>query len=161
MALLPFSCDPISYSPTCFEQAICFHLSHSKRLIVHSCLPHASGFARFLHAITVGRRRRRMVAGADAASPQLSPYLVIFLCLLCGCSHLCAAATVTYDHRALVIDGTRRALISGSIHYPRSTPEYDFEGRKDLVRFVKTAAEAGLYVHLRIGPYVCAEWNYG
>ncbi|KAI3706395.1 hypothetical protein L6452_24105 [Arctium lappa] len=100
---------------------------------------------------------------------------------------------VTYDHRALVIDGKRRVLVSGSIHYPRSTPDmwagliqkskeggldvietyvfwnlheptknqYDFEGRKDLVKFVKLVADAGLYVHLRIGPYVCAEWNYG
>ncbi|KAF3455018.1 hypothetical protein FNV43_RR05466 [Rhamnella rubrinervis] len=103
------------------------------------------------------------------------------------------SGNVTYDHRALVIDGKRRLLISGSIHYPRSTPDmwpgliqkakdggldvietyvfwnlhesargqYDFEGRKDLVQFVKTVAQAGLYVHLRIGPYVCAEWNYG
>ncbi|KAM5584077.1 beta-galactosidase 8 [Rosa sericea] len=102
-------------------------------------------------------------------------------------------ATVSYDHRALVIDGKRRVLVSGSIHYPRSTPEmwpdliqkskdggldvietyvfwnshepvrgkYNFEGRNDLVRFVKAVAAAGLYVHLRIGPYVCAEWNYG
>jgi len=30
---------------------------------------------------------------------------------------------VDYDHRALVIDGKRRVLISGSIHYPRSTPQ--------------------------------------
>ncbi|GMY37244.1 beta-galactosidase 8-like [Fagus crenata] len=103
------------------------------------------------------------------------------------------SATVTYDHRALVIDGKRRILQSGSIHYPRSTPEtwpdiikkskeggldvietyvfwnyheplrgqYYFEGRFDLVRFVKTVQEAGLLVHLRIGPYACAEWNYG
>ncbi|KAI3938953.1 hypothetical protein MKW92_030529 [Papaver armeniacum] len=101
--------------------------------------------------------------------------------------------TVEYDHRAVVIDGKRRVLMSGSIHYPRSTPEmwpdliqkskdggldvietyvfwnshepvqnqFDFQGRNDLVKFVKTVAEAGLYVHLRIGPYVCAEWNYG
>lgn len=39
--------------------------------------------------------------------------------------------------------------------------QFNFEGRNDLVKFVKTVAEAGLYVHLRIGPYVCAEWNYG
>ncbi|XP_062013258.1 beta-galactosidase 8-like [Rosa rugosa] len=103
------------------------------------------------------------------------------------------SATVTYDHRALVIDGKRRVLQSGSIHYPRTTPEvwpeiinkakeggldviesyvfwnyhepvkgqYYFEGRFDLVRFVKTVQEAGLLVHLRIGPYACAEWNYG
>ncbi|GJM88662.1 hypothetical protein PR202_ga04751 [Eleusine coracana subsp. coracana] len=30
---------------------------------------------------------------------------------------------VTYDNRALVINGTRRMLFSGEIHYPRSTPE--------------------------------------
>ncbi|XP_027909643.1 beta-galactosidase 8-like [Vigna unguiculata] len=39
--------------------------------------------------------------------------------------------------------------------------QYNFEGSADLVKFVKTVAAAGLYVHLRIGPYACAEWNYG
>ncbi|XP_031269012.1 beta-galactosidase 5 [Pistacia vera] len=100
---------------------------------------------------------------------------------------------VTYDKKAIIINGQRRILISGSIHYPRSTPEmwedliqkakdggldvidtyvfwnvhepspgnYNFEGRNDLVRFIKTIQKAGLYAHLRIGPYVCAEWNFG
>ena len=39
--------------------------------------------------------------------------------------------------------------------------QYNFEGRYDLVRFVKTIQKAGLYAHLRIGPYVYAEWNFG
>ncbi|KAJ7944216.1 Beta-galactosidase [Quillaja saponaria] len=101
--------------------------------------------------------------------------------------------SVTYDKKAIIINGQRRILFSGSIHYPRSTPEmwedliqkakdggldvvetyvfwnvhepspgnYNFEGRYDLVRFVKTIQKAGLYAHLRIGPYVCAEWNFG
>lgn len=30
---------------------------------------------------------------------------------------------VSYDSRALVIDGNRRMLISAGIHYPRATPE--------------------------------------
>lgn len=30
---------------------------------------------------------------------------------------------VTYDHRALILDGKRRILISAGIHYPRATPE--------------------------------------
>ncbi|CAI8611036.1 unnamed protein product [Vicia faba] len=38
---------------------------------------------------------------------------------------------------------------------------YNFEGRYDLVRFIKTVQKVGLYVNLRIGPYVCAEWNFG
>ncbi|EOY14878.1 Beta-galactosidase 5 isoform 3 [Theobroma cacao] len=42
-----------------------------------------------------------------------------------------------------------------------SPGNYNFEGRYDLVRFIKTVQKLGLYVHLRIGPYVCAEWNFG
>lgn len=30
---------------------------------------------------------------------------------------------VTYDGRSLIIDGQRKIVFSGSIHYPRSTPE--------------------------------------
>ncbi|MBA0848247.1 hypothetical protein Goshw_030150 [Gossypium schwendimanii] len=103
------------------------------------------------------------------------------------------SATVSYDSKAIIINGRRRILLSGSIHYPRSTPEmwpdliakakeggldviqtyvfwnghepspgkYYFEDRYDLIRFVKLVQQAGLYVNLRIGPYVCAEWNFG
>ncbi|GFP95157.1 beta-galactosidase 3 [Phtheirospermum japonicum] len=45
-------------------------------------------------------------------------------------------------------------------HEP-SPGNYNFEDRYDLVRFVKTVQKVGLFVHLRIGPYVCGEWNYG
>ena len=34
-----------------------------------------------------------------------------------------ARREVSYDGRALILDGTRRMLFSGDIHYPRSTPE--------------------------------------
>ncbi|KAE8672290.1 hypothetical protein F3Y22_tig00111847pilonHSYRG00125 [Hibiscus syriacus] len=79
----------------------------------------------------------------------------------CASMNLTFASTITYDSRAIVIDEKHRVLVSGSIHYPRSTPDYNFEGRNDLVKFVKLVATVGLYVHLRIGPYVCVEWNYG
>jgi len=39
--------------------------------------------------------------------------------------------------------------------------QYNFEGRYDLVKFVKLAGAHGLYFFLRIGPYACAEWNFG
>lgn len=47
-----------------------------------------------------------------------------------------------------------------NLHEP-SPGTYNFEGRYDLVRFIKLVHKAGLYLHLRIGPYVCAEWNFG
>jgi hypothetical protein len=33
------------------------------------------------------------------------------------------AEEVTYDGRSLIINGQRNILFSGSIHYPRSTPQ--------------------------------------
>ncbi|KAG6383355.1 hypothetical protein SASPL_156895 [Salvia splendens] len=121
----------------------------------------------------------------------VSKYFLLLL-LLNSFAQL-ARCSVTYDRRGLVINGRRQILFSGSIHYPRSSPDmwegliqkakdggldaidtyvfwnlhepspgnYNFEGRNDLVRFVKLVQKAGMYLHLRIGPYVCAEWNFG
>jgi hypothetical protein len=98
-----------------------------------------------------------------------------------------------FDARSLIIDDERKLILSGAVHYPRSTPEmwpeilreskraglncidtyvfweahepeegrYDFSGRYDLGRFLDLCHEQGLYVILRLGPYVCAEWNFG
>jgi hypothetical protein len=38
---------------------------------------------------------------------------------------------------------------------------YDFSDRLDLLKFCRCAQEHGLNVILRIGPYICAETNYG
>ncbi|KDO49473.1 hypothetical protein CISIN_1g0051602mg, partial [Citrus sinensis] len=124
---------------------------------------------------------------ASSGSKSIFMSIVLSLCL-----HL-TLSSVTYDSKALIINGQRRILFSGSIHYPRSSHEmwegliqkakdggldvidtyvfwnvhepspgnYNFEGRYDLVRFIKLVQKAGLYVHLRIGPYICAEWNFG
>jgi hypothetical protein len=120
--------------------------------------------------------------------PNMFMLLFLFSTLFCS-----AKASVSYDHRAIIINGQRKILISGSIHYPRSTPEmwpdliqkakdggldviqtyvfwnghepspgkYYFQDNYDLVKFIKLVQQAGLYVHLRIGPYICAEWNFG
>ncbi|PON89990.1 Glycoside hydrolase [Trema orientale] len=100
---------------------------------------------------------------------------------------------VVYDGRSLIINGKRELLFSGSIHYPRSTPdmwpeliekakhgglnviqtyvfwnvhepvkgEFNFEGNYDLVKFIKLIGEHGMYVTLRVGPFIQAEWNHG
>jgi beta-galactosidase len=38
---------------------------------------------------------------------------------------------------------------------------YDFAGQNDVAEFVREAQQEGLYVVLRPGPYVCAEWDLG
>ncbi|KKL84597.1 hypothetical protein LCGC14_1963150, partial [marine sediment metagenome] len=39
--------------------------------------------------------------------------------------------------------------------------EWDFSGERDLREFILQAGELGLYVILRPGPYICAEWDFG
>ncbi|KAL6217090.1 hypothetical protein ACLB2K_010307 [Fragaria x ananassa] len=100
---------------------------------------------------------------------------------------------VMYDGRSLIIDGQHKILFSGSIHYPRSTPQmwpsliakakeggidviqtyvfwnlhepqkgqFVFNGRSDIVAFMKEVHRQGLYVCLRIGPFIESEWTYG
>ncbi|KAK9208773.1 hypothetical protein WN944_001133 [Citrus x changshan-huyou] len=126
-------------------------------------------------------------------SPAAAKVFALLLLFISSWEICSVKSTVTYDRKGLIINGQRRILFSGSIHYPRSTPEmwpdllkkakdggldivdtyvfwngheptrgkFYFEGRYDLVRFIKLAQQAGLYVTLRIGPYACAEWNFG
>ncbi|KAL5755424.1 hypothetical protein ACOSP7_023644 [Xanthoceras sorbifolium] len=42
-----------------------------------------------------------------------------------------------------------------------SPDKYYFGGRFDLVKFVKIVQQAGMYMILRIGPFVAAEYNFG
>ncbi|KAL0558579.1 hypothetical protein IC582_003156 [Cucumis melo] len=116
-----------------------------------------------------------------------------FIILLLNFFLFVTSTQVSYTNRGITIDGQPKIFLSGSIHYPRSTPQmwpdlikkakeggldtietyvfwnahepvrrqYDFSANLDLVRFIKTIQNEGLYAVLRIGPYVCAEWNYG
>lgn len=45
-------------------------------------------------------------------------------------------------------------------HEPRPGA-FDFSGQQDLAAFVRLCQANGLYVILRPGPYVCAEWEMG
>ncbi len=47
-------------------------------------------------------------------------------------------------------------------YHETSKGVYDFKtGNRDIARFVTIAQEEGMWVILRPGPYVCAEWDFG
>ena len=48
-----------------------------------------------------------------------------------------------------------------NLHEPVRGAPYDFSGNKNFLKFVEQAGKAGLFVTLRIGPFVAAEWDYG
>lgn len=45
-------------------------------------------------------------------------------------------------------------------HEPREG-EFDFTGSHDFEQYLKDAQDIGLYATVRVGPYVCAEWDSG
>ncbi|XP_023734592.1 beta-galactosidase 6 [Lactuca sativa] len=47
-----------------------------------------------------------------------------------------------------------------NLHEPQPG-QYDFSGRNDVISFIKQVQQQGLYVSLRIGPFIEAEWTYG
>ncbi|MDK3157968.1 beta-galactosidase [Kamptonema cortianum] len=47
-----------------------------------------------------------------------------------------------------------------NLHEPEEG-KYDFQGRLDVRRWCEMAAEEGLFVIWRFGPYICGESNYG
>lgn len=50
--------------------------------------------------------------------------------------------------------------MSWNLHEPQEG-QFNFTGMLDFVKYIKTAQELGLYVIVRPGPYICAEWDNG
>lgn len=46
-------------------------------------------------------------------------------------------------------------------HQPDEHGGFDFSGNLDVAAFIQQAGEAGLFVIVRPGPYVCSEWDLG
>ncbi len=110
-----------------------------------------------------------------------------------GFAQLQKTSPVSYDSRAVLVNGQRQLIISGEMHYARSPREmwptlldrskemgintvatyifwdfheqikdvYNFSGQRDLGHYLQLCKEKNLNVILRVGPYCCAEWNYG
>lgn len=47
-----------------------------------------------------------------------------------------------------------------NVHEPNEG-QFDFAGQADVAHFLDLIAEAGLYIVVRPGPYICAEWDGG
>jgi hypothetical protein len=60
---------------------------------------------------------------ASSRPPPPPAVLAVAVALALAALAATASAAVTYDRKAVVVNGQRRILLSGSIHYPRSVPE--------------------------------------
>lgn len=55
---------------------------------------------------------------------------------------------------------TVETYVPWNMHEPREG-KYNFDGILDIEKFIDTAKKVGLYVIVRPGPYICAEWDFG
>jgi len=55
---------------------------------------------------------------------------------------------------------TVETYVFWNLHEP-APGQFDFSGQNDIAEFIREAQQEGLYVLLRPGPYVCAEWEFG
>ena len=55
---------------------------------------------------------------------------------------------------------TVETYIAWNLHEPHPG-DFRFDGMLDVVQFIQVAAEVGLNVIIRPGPYICSEWDFG
>lgn len=55
---------------------------------------------------------------------------------------------------------TVETYVAWNVHEPKPG-EYCFDGKEDLVRFLRIAQSLDLYAIVRPSPYICAEWEFG
>lgn len=87
--------------------------------------------------------------------------------LIGGCIHYPRAHYTEWNH--IFSEAKQQGInlletyVFWDIHEPSQGQYYfpDYPSSANLVDYIRLAQEYGLYVHLRFGPYVCAEWNYG
>nr|GMC65111.1 beta-galactosidase 13-like [Ipomoea batatas] len=53
-----------------------------------------------------------------------------------------------------------QTYIFWNVHEPVQG-QFNFEGNNDVVKFIRMIGDMGMYVTLRVGPYLEAEWNLG
>lgn len=84
--------------------------------------------------------------------------------LMSGAIHYFRIVKEDYKDRLLKLKAcgfnTVETYVAWNIHEPHKG-QFVFDGHFDLDAFIQTAAELGLYVIVRPGPYICAEWDFG
>nr|XP_039267211.1 beta-galactosidase-1-like protein 2 [Styela clava] len=69
-----------------------------------------------------------------------------------------------WRHRLLLLKACGLNTVTTYIPWNAHEPiegKFDFSNMLDLAKFIEIAEELELYVILRIGPYICAEWEWG
>lgn len=82
----------------------------------------------------------------------------------CGEIHATRVPREYWRHRLRMCKAMGLNTVCAYLFWNRNEPRpgvFDWEGNADLPEFCRMAQQEGLWVLLRPGPYVCAEWDEG
>eukprot|EP01083_Nonionella_stella_P074430 201907_1 len=87
------------------------------------------------------------------------------LLLLSGGMHYSRGTPTTWNHVMKLAKqmhlNTIQTYFMWNLHEPLRKGELIWSGSANITQFMDLAMAHDLYVVLRIGPYICGEWNYG
>ncbi len=138
-----------------------------RRLVSLSVVPVLLPFLSWLPATRSAARQAPQPAGAHTFALSSSDFLLdgapfqIISCEL----HPARIPAEYWRHRIRMARAMGCNTIAAYVfwnYHEQEEGKFDFTtGNRDIARFVKIAQEEWLWVVLRPGPYVCAEWDFG
>uniref|UniRef100_A0A3P8N6Y0 Beta-galactosidase n=1 Tax=Astatotilapia calliptera TaxID=8154 RepID=A0A3P8N6Y0_ASTCA len=127
-------------------------------------------FSEFFHSFKVlplrnhpETRRMNRVEGLRANSSQFTLERKPFL-ILGGSIHYFRVPRAYWEDRLLKMKACGLNTLTTYVPWNLHEPErgvFKFEDQLDLEAYLRLAASLGLWVILRPGPYICAEWDLG
>ncbi|XP_070130055.1 beta-galactosidase-1-like protein 3 isoform X17 [Equus caballus] len=143
-------------------------VKHKKNLLSGKAQPQLSQYSRFIWSrLTPLELRNRSMGLQTESRVGSNPYFTLeghkFL-IFGGSIHYFRVPREYWRDRLLKLKACGFNTVTTYVPWNLHEPErgrFDFSGNLDLEAFVLTAAEIGLWVILRPGPYICSEIDLG
>ncbi|KAM8903212.1 beta-galactosidase-1-like protein 2 isoform 4-T5 [Spinachia spinachia] len=138
-------------------------LSLKQRYLVLLCLAVGALAAYHFSRNRLAGRRTSRVDGLRANSSQFTLEGEPFR-LLGGSVHYFRVPRAYWEDRLLKMKACGLNTLTTYVPWNLHEPErgvFDFEDQLDLEAYLRLAGRLGLWVILRPGPYICAEWDLG
>lgn len=142
---------------------VCVRLSLKQRYFLLLCVAAAAVLAFHYMRNRPAVRKMNRVEGLMANSSQFTLERKPFR-ILGGSIHYFRVPRAYWEDRLLKLKACGLNTLTTYVPWNLHEPErglFNFEDQLDLEAYLRLAANLGLWVILRPGPYICAEWDLG
>uniref|UniRef100_A0A3P9KJ18 Beta-galactosidase n=1 Tax=Oryzias latipes TaxID=8090 RepID=A0A3P9KJ18_ORYLA len=145
------------------NSAFCVRLSLKQRYFSLLCIAALVIIVYHLRRTQPEVKMHQVIEGLKADSSNFTLERKPFL-ILGGSIHYFRVPKAYWEDRLLKLKACGLNTLTTYVPWNLHEPErgvFDFEGELDLEAYLGLAASLGIWVILRPGPYICAEWDLG